>query len=89
VVAQIVVWEMDLFSWRWSQPSVGILKVEVLPEFRRQGFAKFLISHMLRYLQEQYFGLTEVHLPDQNLAAIQLFKGLGFEQLDVGRTYKK
>jgi ribosomal protein S18 acetylase RimI-like enzyme len=89
VVAQTSVWEMDLFSWRWSQPAVGILDVEVLPELRRQGLAKFLLSQMLRYLQEQYFGLTEVHITDQNPAAVKLFQSLGFEQVDIGRHYKK
>jgi ribosomal protein S18 acetylase RimI-like enzyme len=89
VVAQTAVWEMDLFSWRWSQPTVGILEVKVLPEFRRQGLAKFLIAQILRYLQEQYFGLTEVQVPDPNEAAIQLFLSLGFHQVDVGRLYRK
>jgi len=74
VAARTSVWEMDLFSWRWSQPAVGILDVEVLPELRRQGLGKFLISQMLRYLQEQYFGLTEVQLLDHNQVGIQCFR---------------
>jgi ribosomal protein S18 acetylase RimI-like enzyme len=89
VVAQTSVWEMDLFSWRWSQPAVGIREIKVAPELQRQGLAKFLLSQMLRYLQEQYFGLTEVQVPDQNPAALQLFHGLGFEQVDWGRIYQK
>ncbi len=89
VVGQTSVWEMDLFSWRWSQPAVGILEVKVLPEHRRQGLAKFLVSHMLRYLQEQYFGLTEVQVLQENQPGLGLFQSLGFEQVDVGRLYKK
>jgi ribosomal protein S18 acetylase RimI-like enzyme len=89
VVARTAVWEMDLFSWRWSQPAVGLLEVAVLPELRRQGIAKFLVSQMLRYLQEQYFGLTEVQVLESNNSASQLFVGLGFEQVDVGRLYQK
>jgi ribosomal protein S18 acetylase RimI-like enzyme len=89
VVAHTSVWEMDLFSWRWSQPAVGILEVSVLPELRRQGLAKFLMIQLLRYLQEQYFGLTEVQLLDHNQPALGFFRGLGFDQVDVGRLYKK
>jgi ribosomal protein S18 acetylase RimI-like enzyme len=89
VVGRTSVWEMDLFSWRWSQPAVGILQVEVQPEHRRQGLAKFLLAHMLRYLQEQYFGLTEVHVLEENQPCIKLFQSLGFEQVDTGRLYRK
>lgn len=89
VIARTAVWEMDLFSWRWSQPAVGIVEIKVAPERRRQGLAKFLVCQMLRYLQEQYFGLTEVQVFDHNQAAIGFFRSLGFEQVDVGRLYRK
>jgi ribosomal protein S18 acetylase RimI-like enzyme len=44
---------------------------------------------MLRYLQEQFFGLTEVQTMQHNQAAINLYSGLGFQQVDTGRIYKK
>ena len=65
------------------------MEIEVAPAFRRQGMAKFLLSQMLRYLQEQYFGLTEVQTMQHNQAAIQLYQSLGFQQVDTGRIYKK
>jgi len=88
-VARTAVWEMDLFSWRWNQPAVGILEVEVVPELRRQGLAKFLLSQMLRYLQEQYFGLAEIQMPEHNHPMINLCTGLGFQQVDTGHLYRK
>jgi ribosomal protein S18 acetylase RimI-like enzyme len=89
MVGKTAVWEMDLFSWRWNQPAVGIMEIEVVPEFRRRGMAKFLLSQMLRYLQEQYFGLTEVQTMQHNQPAINLYQSLGFQQVDTGRIYKK
>jgi ribosomal protein S18 acetylase RimI-like enzyme len=89
IAAKVSVWEMDLFSWRWSQPAVGILEVHTVPELRRQANAKFLMSQMLKYLQEQYFGIAEAQLFDHNEAGIALVKSLGFEQVDIGRLYKK
>jgi ribosomal protein S18 acetylase RimI-like enzyme len=80
---------MDLFSWRWNQPAVGIVEVEVKEELRRQGMAKFLLAQMLRYLQEQYFGVTEVQTMQHNQAALSLYHSLGFMQVDVGHIYKK
>jgi ribosomal protein S18 acetylase RimI-like enzyme len=89
IAARTSVWEMDSFSWRWNQPSVGILSVEVREDLRRQGLAKFLLAQLLRYLQEQFFGLVEVQAAEQNQAAISLCQSLGFVQVDTGRLYKK
>ena len=44
---------------------------------------------MLRYLQEQYFGLTEVQTMEHNQAAINLYHSLGYQQVDTGRIFKK
>jgi ribosomal protein S18 acetylase RimI-like enzyme len=87
--ARMSVWEMDGFSWRWNQPSVGIIDIEVREDLRRQGLAKYLLTQMLRYLQEQFFGVAEVQAMQDNTAAIKLYQGLGFEQVDVGHLYKK
>jgi ribosomal protein S18 acetylase RimI-like enzyme len=89
LVGHTAVWEMDGFSWRWNQPAVGILEIEVSEDRRRQGLAKYLLTQMLHYLQDQFFGLAEVQIPAANEPAINLFRGVGFAQVDVGRQYKK
>jgi ribosomal protein S18 acetylase RimI-like enzyme len=89
VAARTSVWEMDGFSWRWNQPAVGVLDAEVKEDLRRQGLAKYLLSQMLRYLQEQFFGAAEVHASEGDEAAMKLFEGLGFEKVDTGHLYKK
>lgn len=89
LAARMGVWEMELFSWRWNQPAVGIVDIEVRPELRRQGFAKYLLTQMLRYLQDQFFGLAEVHAGHTNEAVIGLYRSVGFQQVDIGRLYGK
>jgi ribosomal protein S18 acetylase RimI-like enzyme len=89
VAAQTLVWEMDLFSWRWNQPAVGILDIRVREDSRRQGLGKFLLAQMLRYLQEQFFGVLEVQAAPDNALAINLFQSVGFERVDIGHVYKK
>ncbi len=89
VVGRTSVWEMDLFGWRWNQPAVGIVEVQVQEEFRRQGLAKFLLTQLLHYLQDQFFGVAEVQTMQRNEAAIKLYQSLGFEQVDIGHIYKK
>jgi ribosomal protein S18 acetylase RimI-like enzyme len=89
VAARCRVWEMEGFSWRWNLPAVGITEVEVREDVRRRGLAKFLLAQILRYLQDQFFGVAEVHALEDNEPALRLFQGLGFEQVDVGRMYRK
>jgi len=86
--ARVLAWEMEGFSWRWNLPSVGVCRLEVREDLRRQGVAKFLLSQVLRYVQEQFFELAEIHVQEPNEPALKLCKGLGFEQVDVGRQYQ-
>jgi ribosomal protein S18 acetylase RimI-like enzyme len=89
MVARAAIWEMEGFSWRWNQPAVGIADLEVRADLRRQGLAKFLLAQLLRYLQDQFFGVVEVQTMERNEAALKLYQGLGFEQVDTGRIYQK
>jgi ribosomal protein S18 acetylase RimI-like enzyme len=88
-VARATAWEMEAFSCTWNQPAVGVLDLNVREDLRRQGLAKFLLAQLLRYLQDQYFGLAEIQALDQNQAAAGLFRSVGFEQVDFGRIYRK
>jgi ribosomal protein S18 acetylase RimI-like enzyme len=89
VAARAEVWEMEGFSWRWGLPAVGIIDLSVHPDFRRQGLAKFLMTHILRYLQDQYFGIVEIQTMQRNQPAVNLFRAVEFEQVDFGRVYRR
>jgi ribosomal protein S18 acetylase RimI-like enzyme len=88
-VARATVREMDCFGHQRNEAAVGIVDVDVLPELRRQGLGKFLLTHLLLNLQDQYFTLTEAQMGEKNEPAICLYRGLGFEQVDTGRVYRK
>jgi ribosomal protein S18 acetylase RimI-like enzyme len=87
--ARALLWEMEGFSWRWGRPSAGVLEVQVRCELRRQGMAKFILTQILRKLQDEYFGIVEAQVPERNEGALALFQSLGFERVDVGRVYLK
>lgn len=89
VAARATAWEMEAFSWTWNVPAVGLVDVQVRDDVRRQGVAKFLMAQILRYLQDQYFGVAEIHALDSNQPGINLFRSVGFEQSDVGKIYRK
>jgi ribosomal protein S18 acetylase RimI-like enzyme len=88
-VARTSLWEMETFSPRWNEHSIGLIELEVLPELRRRGFGKFLLAHTLRLLNEQFFTLAEMQAPATNEAAVKLLSGLGFQQVDKGHQYRR
>jgi ribosomal protein S18 acetylase RimI-like enzyme len=87
--ARARLWEMEGYSWRWGHPAAGMLDIQVRSELRRQGMAKYLLTHILRKLQEEYFGVLEVQAGQKDDTALALFRSLGFVQVDVGRVYRK
>jgi ribosomal protein S18 acetylase RimI-like enzyme len=88
MVAEARVWDMDLFGWRWHQPAAGLIDLSVVESKRRQGLGKFIVLQVLKYLQEQFFTLAETQAPADNAAAVALFRGLGFQDIDEGRVYR-
>jgi ribosomal protein S18 acetylase RimI-like enzyme len=89
VAAVSLVWEMDLFGQRWERPAIGIMGFEVEPTLRRLGIGKFLLSQLLRQVQEQYFEIAEAHLREDNQPAIQFLKSLSFEHVDTGQVFTR
>jgi ribosomal protein S18 acetylase RimI-like enzyme len=80
---------MEGYGWRWNSPSAGIMDIQVRGDLRRQGLGKYLIAQLLRYLQEQYFGIAEVQVAEESDTAIGMFRTLGFDQVDTGYMYQK
>jgi ribosomal protein S18 acetylase RimI-like enzyme len=88
-VARTLMWEMEPYSGRWGEHAIGISDIVVPAELRRQGLARFLLAQVLRYLQDQFFTIVEIQTQADNEAAINLLRGLGFEQVDTGHIYRK
>ncbi len=87
--ARAVVWELEGFSWKWNHPAAGILDVQVRSDLRRQGLGKLLVAQVLRFLQDQFFAVAELQVPAADAVAVGLCTSLGFDQVDVGRTYRR
>jgi ribosomal protein S18 acetylase RimI-like enzyme len=88
-VGRASMWEMETFNGRWNQHAVGLLGLEVVPELRRRGLGKFLLTQLVRFLQEQFFGVVEVHTEVGNVAAAGLLRGLSFDHVDTGHSYRR
>ena len=64
-----------------------IVSIAVLPEYRRRGIGRALMTHSLEGLRE--YGAEECYLEVRvsNTAAINLYKSLGFEMVRVVKRY--
>ncbi len=87
--ARALAWEMESFGERWNSSTVGLVDLEVEPELRRHGLGKFLLTLLLRHLQEQFFSQMEAQVPLSNTAGLEFFKQSGFEQIDVGHVFRQ
>ncbi len=89
IAARAIVWELEGYGWRWGFPSAGILDIQVRQDLRKQGLAKLLFSQILRFLQDQFFGICEFHAPADNPSLVGLCRSATLEHLDTGTTYLK
>jgi ribosomal protein S18 acetylase RimI-like enzyme len=88
-VARASVWEMEGYSRSWNESALGLVELGVRPDLRRQGLARFLLAQMFRYLQDQYFSLVEVQVPETHESVLNLYHALGFQQVDTGHVYRR
>jgi ribosomal protein S18 acetylase RimI-like enzyme len=51
--------------------------------------ARLLLGNVMRFLHDQYFTLIETQVSPDNPAAVGLFRGLGFQQIDAGHQYRR
>lgn len=89
VHARCSLWEMETYNGRWQEHAIGLLNFEVVPELRRRGLARFLLCQVLRYLREQFFSLIEIQVDLDNVAGVNLLRGLGFQAVDTGRGFRR
>jgi ribosomal protein S18 acetylase RimI-like enzyme len=88
-VGRALVWEMEGYSYRWNSPAAGIMEMNIREDLRRSGVGRFFLAHLLRYLQEQYFGICECQFPANNESARKLLVAMAFQPVDEGVVYIK
>jgi len=74
---------------RLSLKKLGhVISIAVLPEYRRKGIAKTLLSNALKAMKEHY-GCEEAYLEVRisNSPALALYQKLGFTIVKVSRRY--
>ncbi|MCS6998336.1 MAG: GNAT family N-acetyltransferase [Aquificaceae bacterium] len=70
------------FSKREGKVVGAIHELVVLPEYRRRGIGKALVEKALEYFKDRNLDRAELWVGDENRAAFDFYRKLGFEERD-------
>lgn len=88
VVARARAWEMYPLQRTWNSDAVGIIDVQVDPQYRSQGLGTYLMTQVLRHYRDNGLTLAEIQTMARNQAACRLYERLGFQEVDRGVIYR-
>jgi ribosomal protein S18 acetylase RimI-like enzyme len=87
--AEVTFWEMELHAATRGERTAGITDLKVVAADRRKGYARSLITEVIRRLREELVTKVEVTIREENVAALNLFRALNFAPFDAGVVYRK
>lgn len=64
-----------------------VLNLAVDPLRRRQGLARYLLTHLLQLARAAHSTIVLLEVRRSNKAAIKLYQGAGFKQIGTRRNY--
>ncbi|MBI3866522.1 MAG: GNAT family N-acetyltransferase [Planctomycetia bacterium] len=87
--AEVTFWEMQFHGACRGERTAGITDLSVAAGERRKGYAKSLITEVIRRLRDEMVTHVEVTIREDNKAALDLFGALNFVPFDAGVVYQK
>lgn len=87
--AEVTFWEMGLHAATRGERTAGITNLSVANSERRKGYAKSLLTEVIRRLRDELVTRVEVAIRDDNAPALNLFRALNFEEFDTGVVYRR
>jgi len=88
-VAHALVRNMEPTAAFGGGRSAGLIELEVDPRYRRHGLVTFLLSEVFHQISRQGVVKVEVQTMRNNVAAVNLYRRLGFQQVDEGIVFRK
>jgi mycothiol synthase len=76
-----------LIGYNWLKDS-EIYVIGVDPEYGGQGIGQALMNAGLSFLKSQDYNTAELYVDDSNIAALELYRKLGFEESFVDVQYQ-
>ncbi|HZW33228.1 MAG TPA: GNAT family N-acetyltransferase [Isosphaeraceae bacterium] len=87
-LAHASIWDMQGFDREDGRSRIGLINLEVVPDYRRKGFGRFLVSEILRRARANLVGLVEVQTAASNQPALALYASLGFVPIEHSTLYR-
>lgn len=88
-VATVTVLGLDLYLGKWEERAIGLLDLQVNEDQRREGYGQALLLEVCRRMREEMVTRVEAHAAETNIAAVELLRSSGFEQVDTGVVYQR
>jgi ribosomal protein S18 acetylase RimI-like enzyme len=89
LLGKVSFWDVEPLSTGWGVPTAGMYDLEVAPESRRKGLAKFLLGEAFTRLRNRGIVMVEAQTMQHNAPALSLYSNLGFETLGYGEVFRK
>lgn len=88
-VAEAWTWDIAAgFAIGDGRSRTGLYRLEVAPAFRRRGLGRLLVIECLKHARQQRTDVLSVQTSTENLAAVGLYQGLDFQQVDTATLYR-
>ncbi len=65
----------------------NINNIAILPEYRRKGYAKLLLEHLIAYGKENNLSFLTLEVRESNEGARALYQSMGFVQVGIRKKY--
>ena len=88
-VAEAWTWDIAAgFAIGDGRSRTGLYRLEVSPTFRRRGLGRLLVIECLKHAKQQRTDVLSVQTSMENQAALGLYRGLDFQQVDTATLYR-
>lgn len=89
LIASVTYWEIEPLASSWGVHAIGVTRLLVIPDSRREGRATYLMGQSLKQLHQEGVTLAEAHVSLANRTGLALFGKLGFQEIDRGIVLRK
>lgn len=89
VVANVWFWDIEPLSSCWGIPAAGMFDLHVAPNWRRHGYATYLLSEAFYRIRARGVMLIEAQTMRSNTPAIAMYEKIGFTEVDYGTVFRK
>jgi ribosomal protein S18 acetylase RimI-like enzyme len=89
MVANVWFWDIEPLSSSWGIPTAGMYDLYVAPDWRRHGYATYLLGEAFYRLRARGIMQIEAQTMRTNTPAVAMYQKNGFAEVDHGMVFRK